>query len=149
MRKILLIICIAVGLASCANPRRIMLSGPLAVESLSLSKVEVSCIVENCSAYRVNLLDAKFKIHYASAALADVMLAGPVSVAKCSREAVMFPLRVKFSNPLAALSALDWENLDWDNLYVTGEGVIRSGLGRKKIRFTDYPASEILTIFTE
>ena len=134
-------------LASCSSPRKITVSGPVVVEPQSLAKVDVSCLVENCSVHKVRLLEAKFRLHYETAGLADVMLGGEVIVPKCSKGMVTFPLRVKFSNPLVALSAMDFENLDWENLYITGEAKITSGLGRKKIRVADFPAREILTIF--
>ena len=146
-RIILLVMLLVLGLASCANPDKVAIAGPVSLEVASASKVDAGCMIRNCSAHRITLVSAKFTLHYAAENMATVLLAEPVVVKKCSEEYVELPLRIRFANPLMALTAANLESLDWDNLYVTGEGVVRSGIGRKKIRLHSYPVREFLTIF--
>ncbi len=134
-------------LASCANPKKVTFSGPVGVDVETGSKAGVGCRVRNCSAYRIRLLSARVRLHYETENFATVLLAEPVVIAKCSEDYVWFPLRFRFADPLTALSAENIEAIDWENLYVTGECVVRSGVGRKKIRLDNYPVREFFTNF--
>lgn len=134
-------------LSSCANPEKITFQGPVSVDVESASKIAAECRVENCTAHKIRLISAKFTLHYPSENIATVMLAQPVEIAKCWGGEVVFPLRVRFANPLMALTAQNLEELDWDNIYVTGEGVVRAGVGKRKIRLNDYPVREFLSNF--
>ena len=134
-------------LASCANPKKVAFAGPVEVEVETASKASVGCLVQNCSAHRIKLLSARITLHYETESFATVLLSEPVGIARCSEGRVWFPLRFRFANPLTALSAENLEALDWENMYVTGEAVVSSGVGRKKIRLRNYPVREFLINF--
>lgn len=147
MKNVILIIILGFCLASCANPDKVMFSGPVEIEVETTSKADVGCRVENRSGHRIRLLSARFMLHYETGNFVTVLLAGPVTITKRSEGYVWFPLRFRFADPLTALSADNLEAIDWENMYVSGECLVRSGLGRKKIRLDNYPVREFLTNF--
>lgn len=139
---------VALSAASCTNPHKVSVSQPVTLDMETASKWTVTCRVTNCSAHRVTVGEARLTLHYRDAKIGTVILAEPVTVAKCSENDVAIPVRVKITNdPLALLSLASLRELPSDELYVTGEAVLKSGIGRKKIRFDRHPLSEILTNF--
>lgn len=134
------------GFASCANPNKVTFHGPVSMDVVSASKIIASCGIENCSAHKIRLLSAKFTLHYPNENMATVMLSEPVAIADCWSGRVDFALRIRFANPLMALTARNLEALDWENLYITGECVVGSGIGRRKIRLNNHPVREFKSI---
>lgn len=148
MRRLTILLAVAlVGLASCANPRKVTFSGPAEYEIETASKINVSCDVLNCTAYKLTLKSGRFKLYYGSSDYATVLVGGEVSIPRCGQARVAVPLRVRFADPLMMLSAATMETIPFDRLTISGEAVVRAGAARKKIRFERYPLSQIVSIF--
>lgn len=148
MKKLIFIAAIlAAGLSSCASADKIRFAEPASVEIVSSSKFTVHCMVENCSAHRVTLANVRVELWSGSSSVATVILADAATVPKCSFGRVGITFRIKFADPLAMLTMTDLESLAARGLTLRGEAVVRSGMGRKKIRFDNYPLNEILRTF--
>lgn len=148
MKKLILIFAIvAVVLSSCASAGKIRFSEPASVEIISSSKFTLHCVVENVSAHNVTLVSARVELFAGSSSVATVMLSDAATVPKCSVGPVGVTFRIKFSDPLAMLTMKNLESLATAGFTLKGEAVVKSGMGRKKIRLDNYPLNEILRTF--
>lgn len=145
MKKLILIL--AVVLSACADAGKISLSEPASVEIVTPSKFTVHCMVENRSAHDVMLVRARVELYSGQNNVATVMLPDKVTVPRCSVGPVEITLRIKFSDPLTMLTVANLESLAAPGFTLKGEAVVKSGMGRKKIRFDNSPLNEILRTF--
>ena len=150
MKRLILIAFVAL-LASCASANKVRLSGPVEVEVVSSSKITLSCHAENRSAHNVTLQSVRMDLRTtgSGSSVATAMLAEPVIMPRRSVGRTEFTFRVKFTNPLMmlALAAGGHDALDPSRFTATGDAVVKSGVGRKKIHFDELPLNEILTTF--
>lgn len=142
--KLLIISVLVVLLAACSTPRKLTVEGPVEWRVETPSKLVVVGTVRNCSAHGVRVTDARLRLHYVAGDYVTVLLGEPFHIARCAATAVEFPLRVRFADPLAMLTAAAMESLPVEKLFVTGEVAVRIGCVRKKIRVENTPLSQFL-----
>lgn len=145
MKKLILILVIM--LSSCVSADKIRFSEPASVEFVTASKFTVRCMVENRSAHNVTLVSARIEFYSGTSSVATVILPDAVTIPECSVGQVGFTLRIKFSDPLTMLSMANLESLTVPGFTLKGEAVVKSGMGRKKIRFNNSSLNEILRTF--
>lgn len=147
--RLLLILFFAAALSACSPSitEKITVHGPVSVNIVTNSKVNVGVVVENCMAHRLRLERARLTFYRFDERIAVVMLDGAVTIARCSVEYVELPLRVRITNQLLALTIDDIEALDWENITVTAEITGKIGLLRRSINLNRVPAEEIFANF--
>ena len=138
---------IALTLGSCVRPGDISVKDVEKVEMHGFSGADVTLAVENRSGSNVRLQEAKLTLYDGGNRVLDVLLMEEVRVLRKSLGSVTLPLRMKISDPMAALSLVGRLKQSPERFTVSGEAVAKAGWGRKKITFSRVPLEEILRIF--
>lgn len=138
---------VALMLSSCIKADDVSIKELENVSLEGMSRLNLVFKMENRSGSKITLRDAKFSIKQGSSKVVDIMLNEPVVLARRSEQSVYLPLRVKLSNPLAAMALVRNVSRNPDSITINGEFTIKAGWVRKKIVLTDVPISQIMTNF--
>lgn len=138
---------VALMLGSCIKAEDVTIKELENVSMEGMSRLNLMFKIENRSGSKITLRDAKFSIKQGSSKVVDVMLNEPVVLARRSMESVYVPLRVKLSNPLAAIALVRNVGRNPNSITINGEFTVKAGWMRKKIVLTDVPISQIMTNF--
>lgn len=111
------------------------------------NKPEVTITVENDSNHKVQIKKARFDFSKNGHVFLQTLFIDKVVIPKCADTVIDLPVRIRTSDPLAATSILsDWRS-EPEAITITGEAVVRAGVGKKKFRFRDMPISQFLSTF--
>lgn len=113
----------------------------------NISRPEVVVTVDNGSCRDIRVKSGRFAFSKNGEVFLRVMLVDRVAFPKCSETTLELPLRMMASDHFAAMDISRDIRAQADKVTVTGEAVVKAGMGRKKIKLRDVPISQILSIF--
>ena len=113
------------------------------MDMVSLSRAELTLLVENALRSNVKVLSGRLTINIEGAEIAEIMLLEPIVVGRRSVEEVEANLGLRIVNQLAMLSVMS----NPGRITVSGSAKFSTGLFPKKIEFREIPYSQISSIF--
>lgn len=132
---------------SCVREGDIRLTGIEYTGLSSPSKPEITVSIENDSKHKIQIKKAKLAFSKDGDNFLRILLVDKIVIPKCSDIELELPVRVRVSDPLTITPMLsDWRS-DPHGITVTGEAVVKAGMGKKKFKFDNMPISQFLSTF--
>ncbi len=133
---------LALTLSGCIKPSDIKLRN---VENVSVSimgnvRITLSLDIENLSGFNVRVQDIKLTLHdNQSAELAEIVVNESIFLRRRSAQCVDIPVHVKLNDPIKALSLLGSLRNGSDDIFVSGQFVLKTCGIKKKEKIENIP----------
>lgn len=147
MKKIILILLVALNSFACIKQDDINIYGVEKVNISSNSRVELGLKIENNSPSKVTIKDLNLGVKLKGNDILKLTLVDNIIVARRSKGVVDANFAYKFSNPLALLPLMG-KNANYDKLLkditLTGAIELKASMINKKFKFENNSLSEVL-----
>ena len=107
----------------------------------------VEMTITNDSAFKVQIVGGELTANYKGSTLGTVVMQNPVVLPRKSTTTVKVNIGVKFSSPMAALSALGALTNNPEDITVSGYGEGKVWFFTKRFERRDVPLSKFIDIF--
>lgn len=147
-----LILLVTVGvlfLTSCVDVDDISLLGSNGMEIEGLTKITTSLKMENKTNRNLSLKSGDFQLYYNDKHVGDISMEPTATLFKRSVQDINLTLNLDFNSLTAAYNVLKAASSQPDRLSISGEGVIKSGCLKKRIKLKNMPVSNIISIFAD